>query len=126
MSTTPTRITPAVMPGAPPIPPRPAVDEEPAEQFGPPGEIFLHGATITLPLVQEPTPAPIPQPPRQPLAGLDRHQHMRRVALELAVRHYHDLECTPEEVLGTAKAWNHWIRTGMDAPTTTTDQPPTR
>lgn len=62
---------------------------------------------------------PVPHPPfawvpgaaRQP-NPMARDQYIRRGALDLAVRHFQDLEVEPAEVLATAKAWAEWIRVG--------------
>lgn len=71
--------------------------------------------------ITQPAPGahPVPHPPfawvpgaaRQP-NPMARDQYIRRGALDLAVRHFQDLEVEPAEVLATAKAWAEWIRVG--------------
>jgi hypothetical protein len=43
---------------------------------------------------------------------IHRDQHIRRIALDLAVKHFQDLEAEPADVLETAKTWAKWIRSG--------------
>lgn len=103
-------ISPATMPGAPPIPPKPTAAPEP-EEAGVPADVF-----VLPPFTPEPAALSAPQPPRPPLLALSREQHIRRVALELAVKHHADLDCQPDDVLTAAKTWAHWVRTGTDTP----------
>jgi hypothetical protein len=66
-------------------------------------------------------PPPKPQPPRYPtvMPVIHRDQHIRRIALDLAVKFYASdtTPVDPDDVLNVAKDWAKWIRSGD-----TTDQ----
>lgn len=101
------RISPLNMPGA--VPPRNLIEALAgiAEDIAmlPPGPLRESVQSVhdyVAPLAQRPVPSP----------PLSRDQHCRRVALDLAVKHWADLDCKPAEVLETAQTWATWIRTG--------------